>query len=92
MRVRVDSGVDEAALRGVLACGVTDMRGGFHSLAARVQTVLQHDPYRGAIFIFRGLFMTGKGCACMPRSWIAATSAFSHAFPTALPKKRDKVG
>jgi transposase len=41
-------------VRIYLACGVTDMRGGFHSLAARVQTVLQHDPYSGAIFIFRG--------------------------------------
>jgi acetylglutamate kinase len=41
-------------VRIYLACGVTDMRGGFHSLAARVQTVLQHDPYSGALFIFRG--------------------------------------
>jgi hypothetical protein len=30
------------------------MRKGFHSLAAQVQTVLQHDPYSGAIFLFRG--------------------------------------
>ena len=27
-----------------LACGVTDMRKGFHSLAAQVQTALKHDP------------------------------------------------
>jgi transposase len=32
-------------VRIYLACGVTDMRKGFHSLAAQVQTVLQHDPY-----------------------------------------------
>ena len=41
-------------IRIYLACGVTDMRKGFHSLAAQVQTVLQHDPYCGAIFLFRG--------------------------------------
>jgi transposase len=32
-------------VRIYLACGITDMRKGFHSLAAQVQTVLQHDPY-----------------------------------------------
>ncbi len=41
-------------VRIYLACGITDMRKGFHSLAAQVQTVLQHDPYSGAIFLFRG--------------------------------------
>ena len=41
-------------IRIYLACSVTDMRKGFHSLAAQVQTVLQHDPYCGAIFLFRG--------------------------------------
>ena len=41
-------------VRIYLACGVTDMRRGFHSLAAQVQTVLRLDPYGGAIFIFRG--------------------------------------
>ena len=30
------------------------MRKGFHSLAAQVQTALQHDPYSGALYIFRG--------------------------------------
>ena len=40
--------------RVYLACGVTDMRRGFDGLAAQVQTVLQLDPYGGAIFIFRG--------------------------------------
>jgi hypothetical protein len=41
-------------VRIYLACGFTDMRKGFHSLAAQVQTALQHDPYSGALYIFRG--------------------------------------
>ena len=41
-------------VRIYLACGVTDMRKCFHSLAAQVQTVLNHDPYSGALYIFRG--------------------------------------
>jgi IS66 Orf2 like protein len=41
-------------VRIYLACGVTDMRKGFHSLAAQVQTALKHDPYNGALYIFRG--------------------------------------
>jgi transposase len=41
-------------VRIYLACGVTDMRKGFHSLAAQVQTALSHDPYSGALYIFRG--------------------------------------
>ena len=40
--------------RVYVACGVTDMRRGFDSLAAQVQTALQLDPYSGALFIFRG--------------------------------------
>jgi transposase len=55
--------------RVYLACGVTDMRRGFDSLAAQVQTALQLDPYSGALFIFRGrrgdllkaLFWDGQG-------------------------------
>ncbi len=31
-------------VRIYLSCGVTDMRRGFHSLAAQVQTTLNHDP------------------------------------------------
>lgn len=41
-------------VRIYLACGITDMRKGFHSLAAQVQTALNHDPYSGALYIFRG--------------------------------------
>jgi transposase len=40
--------------RVYLACGVTDMRRGFDSLSAQVESVLNLDPYGGAIFIFRG--------------------------------------
>ena len=50
-------GTDDCAAAGTrvyLACGVTDMRRGFDGLAAQVQTVLELDPYSGAIFIFRG--------------------------------------
>jgi transposase len=41
-------------MRVYLACGVTDMRRGFDSLAAQVQTVLKLDPFSGALFVFRG--------------------------------------
>ena len=40
--------------RVYLACGVTDMRRGFDSLSAQVESVLNLDPYGGAVFIFRG--------------------------------------
>ncbi|WP_459720284.1 IS66 family insertion sequence element accessory protein TnpB [Paraburkholderia sp. 2C] len=36
-----------------LAAGVTDMRAGFNSLAAKVQTVLERDPFSGHVFVFR---------------------------------------
>ena len=37
-----------------IAAGVTDMRSGFNSLSAKVQTVLEKEPYSGHIFVFRG--------------------------------------
>jgi transposase len=40
--------------RVYLACGVSDMRRGFDSLSAQVESVLNLDPYSGAVFIFRG--------------------------------------
>jgi transposase len=43
-----------AGMRVYLACGATDMRRGFDSLAAQVQTVLKLDPFSGALFVFRG--------------------------------------
>src|ERR1700738_4085985 len=30
------------------------MRSGFNSLTAKVQTVLEHDPFSGQVFVFRG--------------------------------------
>jgi transposase len=43
-----------AGTRVWLAAGVTDMRCGIDSLAAKVQTVLAEDPYAGHVFAFRG--------------------------------------
>jgi transposase len=43
-----------AGTRVWLAAGVTDMRCGIDSLAARVQTTLQADPFSGHVFAFRG--------------------------------------
>ena len=37
-----------------LVAGVTDMRCGFDTLAAKVQTALEHNPYEGHVFVFRG--------------------------------------
>ena len=37
-----------------LAAGVTDMRKGFVTLAAQVESVLGADPYGGHLFVFRG--------------------------------------
>ncbi len=36
------------------ACGVTDMRKGFDTLAAQEQTLLKFDPHNGALYAFRG--------------------------------------
>ena len=41
-------------VRVYIACGVTDIRRGFDSLAAQVQTMLQLDPHNGALYAFRG--------------------------------------
>lgn len=43
-----------AGTRIWLAAGITDMRRGFHGLSAKVQTVLEHQPYSGHVFVFRG--------------------------------------
>jgi transposase len=40
--------------RVYLACGVTDMRRGFDSLSAQVESVLNLNPYGGAVYLFRG--------------------------------------
>ena len=43
-----------AGTRIWLAAGVTDMGRGFHGLSAKVQTVLEEQPYSGHVFVFRG--------------------------------------
>ena len=43
-----------AGSRIYLACGHTDMRKGFDSLAVLVQQVLAQDPFSGALFAFKG--------------------------------------
>ena len=43
-----------AGTRIWLAAGVTDMRRGSPGLSAKVQTVLDHQPYSGHVFVFRG--------------------------------------
>ena len=37
-----------------LATGHTDMRRGINRLSLQVQEVLQHDPFSGHVFVFRG--------------------------------------
>ena len=43
-----------AGMRIWVAAGVTDMRCGFDTLTAKVQTALAADPYSGHVFVFRG--------------------------------------
>ena len=43
-----------AGARIYLACGHTDMRKGFDTLAVLVQQVLAQDPFSGALFAFKG--------------------------------------
>jgi biotin carboxylase len=40
--------------RVYLACGVTDMRKGFDTLAAQMQTLLKFDPHNGGLYAFCG--------------------------------------
>jgi len=43
-----------AGTRVWLVAGATDMRKGFDSLAAQVQTALEENPFSGHVFVFRG--------------------------------------
>jgi len=43
-----------AGARVYLAAGRTDMRNGMNGLSILVQEVLRHDPFSGALFVFRG--------------------------------------
>lgn len=42
-----------AGTRIWIAAGVTDMRCGFNSLAAKIQTALEENPFSGHVFVFR---------------------------------------
>ena len=48
-----------AGTRVWLAAGVTDMRCGIDSLAAKVQMALTEDPFSGHVFAFRGRWGLG---------------------------------
>ncbi len=37
-----------------IAAGITDLQRGFTGLSAAVQTTLDHDPFGGHVFVFRG--------------------------------------
>ena len=62
-----------AGTRIWLAAGVTDMRCGIDTLAAKVQIALTEDPYSGHVFAFRGrrgdlvklLWSDGDGGMCL---------------------------
>jgi len=44
-----------------LAAGVIDMRSGFNSLAAKVQTVLERDPFSGPVRVPGPTRRSGQG-------------------------------
>ena len=41
-------------IRVYIACGVMDLRKDFDALAAQVQTMLNFDPHKGALYAFCG--------------------------------------
>lgn len=78
-----------AGTRIWIAAGVTDMRCGFNSLAAKIQTALEENPFSGHVFVFRGrrgdivklLWWTGDGLCLLAKRlergrfiWPQATS------------------
>lgn len=72
-----------AGTRVWLAAGVTDMRCGMDTLAAKVQTALTEDPYSDHVFVFRGrrgdliksCGATVTVCACWPSAWSEVDSS-----------------
>jgi transposase len=64
-----------AGTRIWMAAGVTDMRCGFQGLAAKVQSVLEDNPFGGDVFVFRGrrgdtlkvLWSTGDGLCLLSK-------------------------
>ena len=73
-----------AGVRIYLACGATDMRRGFDSLAMLAQEVLKQDPFSGALFVFRNrkgdrlkvLYWAGDGFALWYRRLERGTFSF----------------
>jgi transposase len=71
-----------AGTRVWLAAGVTDMRCGMDSLAAKVQTVLAEDAFSAHVFVFRGrrgdpsscCGATATACACWPTNCVHTAS------------------
>ena len=65
-----------------VACGVTDMRKGFDSLAMVAQEVVKQSPRSGHVFVFRGPRAdrlrfcggTGPAFAFMPNAWSVGVS------------------
>jgi len=64
-----------AGTRIWMAAGATDMRCGFQGLAAKVQSVLEANPFGGDVFVFRGrrgdtlkvLWSTGDGLCLLSK-------------------------
>jgi transposase len=64
-----------AGTRIWMAAGVTYMRCGFQGLAAKVQSVLEDNPFGGDVFVFRGrrgdtlkvLWSTGDGLCLLSK-------------------------
>lgn len=76
-----------------LAAGVTDMRKSFDGLAALVQQSMEHNPFSGHVFVFRGrrgdrikvLWFSGDGMCLFAKRleegkfvWPQATSGVVH--------------
>ena len=56
-----------------LACRPIDLRAGFNGLAAKVQQVIERNPFDGSLFIFRGK----RGDYFKAIYWDASASAFA---------------
>ena len=82
-----------------VAAGVTDMRKSFDGLSALVQVTLDHDPFSGHVFVFRGrrgdriklLWYSGDGMCLLAKRldegrfvWPQATSGSVHLTPAQL--------
>jgi transposase len=54
-----------------IAAGITDMHCGFDSLAAKVETALEADPFSGQVFVFRGGRGDSSNCCGGPATAFA---------------------